>query len=534
MPQCCYSNIQQSIGTFLSAIPGQLLYTFGIAFWAGICGLVVDGEFATSCGTSGDQKDQNPLKGEHCAFDNSVPWIFVWIFGLHFVLCVLNFCKHLKRDYDTTMLTTSPGNQRKVALLNQFVSGTIFWFLLFLLLECTLFVLAWNQEGSKTSFAVSLIPTYLALAMMTVSFFFTLIRRTQEGIFVIFVAVPGAMFSVLSLAQVPLIVLKLDESLSARWAVILVPYWIGVILSVCAFCGMWTLSAVDLVRHRHPASQSPEADTGKIFSVSLFGLICFLSILSFFILLCESEDDLYHFSGFRISSTIWGAWILWTIVYLVDQTADFFYRTRNCCVDMQAKRALRERERLEAESRKLHYDSTGRNGSGSGSNARERRADDVETGDANLESGSRTADSKTSHADSDDDETIGSSKQNAANDGADKDRGPSDSERRFTQLANSLEYALDEHRIIAYLSSLLELVRESRDIATDANQERLIAAATQVRAHSKTEWTRDVAQLFGRVLREFSGLGLILSRRIDSLRRLRVLREKNVPGPPAF
>jgi len=218
MPQCCYSNIQQSIGTFLSAIPGQLLYTFGIAFWAGICGLVVDGEFATSCGTSGDQKDQNPLKGEHCAFDNSVPWIFVWIFGLHFVLCVLNFCKHLKRDYDTTMLTTSPGNQRKVALLNQFVSGTIFWFLLFLLLECTLFVLAWNQGGSKTSFAVSLIPTYLALAMMTVSFFFTLIRRTQEGIFVIFVAVPGAMFSVLSLAQVPLIVLKLDESLSARWA----------------------------------------------------------------------------------------------------------------------------------------------------------------------------------------------------------------------------------------------------------------------------------------------------------------------------
>ena len=100
MPQLCWSNVQQSIGTFIEGIPMQLMYTFGIAFFAALAGLALDGHFEEPC--------------ESVSFGcarGGVPWIAIWIYFGHFAFSLLVMLRKLKRDRDMTLLTTSPGVQ---------------------------------------------------------------------------------------------------------------------------------------------------------------------------------------------------------------------------------------------------------------------------------------------------------------------------------------------------------------------------------------------------------------------------------------
>ena len=70
------------------------------------------------------------------------------------------------------------------------------------------------------------------------------------------------------------------------------------------------------------------------------------------------------------------------------------------------------------------------------------------------------------------------------------------------------------------------------NVASEENRELLIKAARIVRQAKESDWTRDVAQMFGKLLREFTRIGRIIKTKSSSMRSIRALREKDVPDPP--
>lgn len=212
-------------------------------------------------------------------------------------------------------------------------------------------------------------------------------------------------------------------------------------------------------------------------------------------MLSQSEDDSNKYSSFRISSPVWGAWLVWLTVYLSDYLFDAVYRTKNCYEDMLARKRQHKKELEEAEAHKI---SPSQKMDGETST---KRAKDLESQE----------------------EEKGEEEENSVL--------QKEADREIKLRIHQLELANGESRILRHLTDILNIVQEY-NVASEENRELLIKAARVVRQAKESDWTRDVAQMFGKLLREFTRIGRIINTKLSSMRSIRALREKDVPDPP--
>ena len=530
MPQCFPFNIQLSIGTAISGIPYQLLITFGtsfffctvyffftfffcddpftfrfpdifighshqqqqqrtdIALFAAVAGLVTDGEF-DHC--------KNIVLG--CV--SRIPVFAIALFSVHSFICLGLLISKLRSEYELIVFTTESKERRKYAIAKEILSGYGFHFCVLFLLKtiCVLYALL-----PDTSYAVKSVPLYFLVIFLTFTFLSNVFGSsdtfaTNDPIFVSFTMIPGLIFLCLSLIEIPMILLKLDDHFNARWALIFIPYWVGLIVTVCGSCIAWSLSVIDLARHAY-STQSAEAETGKAFNRALLCLLIGVSATSFLALVSQSEDSSTKYSNFRISSPVWGSWFVWLAVYLVDHLFDTIYRTKNCYGDMLARKRQHKKELDEAEAHKI-------------SSTQNTRATEMPS-----PSSTNTATRQTKDIESQEEE-------NAVL--------QIEADREIKTRIHELELSEGEYRILRHLTDILNIVQEY-NVASVENRELLIKAARVVREAKESDWTRDVAQMFGKLLREFTRIGTIIKTKSSSMRSIRSLRETDVPDPPAL
>ena len=211
-------------------------------------------------------------------------------------------------------------------------------------------------------------------------------------------------------------------------------------------------------------------------------------------MLSQSEDDSNKYSSFRISSPVWGAWLVWLAVYLLDHLFDAVYRTKNCYEDVLARKRQHKKEIEEAEAHKI---SPSQNDRVKGETST-KRAKDLESQEEEDEENSVLQ---------------------------------KEADREIKLRIHQLELANGESRILRHLTDILNIVQEY-NVASEENRELLIKAARVARQAKESDWTRDVAQMFGKLLREFTRIGRIINTKLSSMRSIRALREKDVPDPP--
>ena len=296
-----------------------------IALFAAVAGLVSDREF-------------NDCEDVVLGCVRRVPVFAIALFSVHSFVCLVLLLSKLRSEYDLIVFTTDSKQRQRYAFLKEILSGVGFDFCILFLLKtvCVLYALL-----PDTSYAVKSIPIYLLLLFLTFTFVLNILGSSDtfasnDPIFVAFTIVPGVIFWFLSLIEIPMVLLKLDGHFNARWALIFIPYWVGLIVTVCGSCISWSLSVIDLSRHAY-STQSAEAETGKAFNRALLCLLFGVSATSFLAMLSQTEDDSNKYSSFRISSPVWGAWLVWLAVYLLDHLFDAVYRTKNCYEDVLAR-----------------------------------------------------------------------------------------------------------------------------------------------------------------------------------------------------
>ena len=425
-----------------------------------------------------------------------VPVFAIALFSIHSLVCLVLLLSKLRSEYDLIVFATDSKQRRRYAYLKEILSGVGFDFCVLFLLKtvCVLYALL-----PDTSYAVKSIPIYLLVIFLTFTFSLNIFGSSDtfasnDPIFVAFTIVPGVIFWFLSLIEIPMVLLKLDGHFNARWALIFIPYWVGLIVTVCGSCISWSLSVIDLSRHAY-STQSAEAETGKAFNRALLCLLFGVSAISFMAMLSQSEDDSNKYSSFRISSPVWGAWLVWLTVYLSDYLFDAVYRTKNCYEDMLARKRQHKKELEEAEAHKI---SPSQKMDGETST---KRAKDLESQE----------------------EEKGEEEENSVL--------QKEADREIKLRIHQLELANGESRILRHLTDILNIVQEY-NVASEENRELLIKAARVVRQAKESDWTRDVAQMFGKLLREFTRIGRIINTKLSSMRSIRALREKDVPDPP--
>jgi len=501
----------------------QLLYSptnnthyTDLAWFAAVGGLILDDEFDCSDGV---------VLG--CV--RKVPVFAIILFSMHSLGCLILLISKLRSEYELIVFTTESSERRKYAMSKEFLSGYGFHFCVLFLLKSIIVLYALLPD---TSYAVKSIPLYILLIFLTATWLSNILSSestysNRDPIYVTFTLIPGCIFLVLSLIELPMIVLKLDNHFDARWyvslslslspslfnhtqtnthrALIFIPYWIGLIVTTCGACVAWSLSAVDVSRHAYRA-QSAEAETGMAFNRALLTLLIAISIISFLALVSEMEDDVASFSKFRTTSPIWGAWLAWLAVYVLDHVFDALYRLKNCYRDMIARKRQRQKECDEADAHRISSSTTTTTTTTTRSNQKKMKSIDEES------------DISQKHTD------IESQTDSVLQVAAD---------REMKIRIHDLELAQGELRILRHLTEILNIVQEY-NVASAENRELLIKAARIVREAKEEDWTRDVAQMFGKLLREFTGMGTIIKTKSSSMRSIRALRERDVPEPPAL
>jgi len=471
MPRCCYRNIQQSIGTAVSAIPLQLLFSFGPIFFAAVSGLSLDGHFSPC--------DSITLG---CAADG-VPWIAFGIAVASYVICIGILLFELRKEYELAQLTLDEQQICKM-LMGQFVHGYSFNILALTLIYLTGYLLAFEQEAS---YALRLLPIYVLMAVFlcVTCVFICFIEKGSFMVYVIFTLLPAGVWLFLGLAQVPLIVLKLDDNLNARWAVILIPFWVGCMVETCGFC-FWFIMASGTLIGKATDDVSPEAEMGKIANRSLLGIVVMLSLVAFCAMLCEEEDGIFDFSAFHITSPLWGLWLCWASLYFLDHVIDGALGVRSWCGDCALRHKEYSREKAEAAARASR---------GAG-----------ETPAPGIEA------------------TGAGAKKLAAADAKRKKE-----EEEFNQHLARLHGARSTSAVDVTLAGILKRLREHPELINENNKQKLVTASKLVRRRNPSYWTRDTAQLFGTTLRQFTRMNDILHR-VPSLTHLRATQQR--PGPP--
>lgn len=357
---------------------------------------------------------------------------------------------------------------------------------------------------------------YVLWLWLLIAFVSLLYLHTHgEGptMFIMFTVIPCSIFLFLSIAEIPLIVLKLDGNLDARWAVVLVPYWIGLVVNACGFCLLWSFSSCDLIRHRR-GDQSPEAETGKIFNRALLGLVFVSSSTAFLVMLCEREDEVNNYSAFQISGAIWGAWVCWFGIYALDYVFDLLFRTRNCYNEIATRYRQQQLEDKEVISREVLYEQAHRDFHG------------VEKSRSFSLVKICTLSSSTNNIKNTD---VGDPIGKKDDEGVCVDGEISD---ELTRRISQLERAHGERRILSQLVRIHNIVSAFPILITHENRRRLVEAVQYIRQYDEKEWTRDVAQMFGHIIRRFTTLGDIIRRREPMMRSIRSVRDRGVPEPP--